>query len=128
MILFRYRAPGLPPEHSKYSRIFTKDFHLPALLPQYRPFLPPCCVQELVTYTHSCKKCLSVIERSHQSLQKTLDSSRTLQHMQTTLLQKRVADLQSSSQVQPHGPRQFRTGPLEVSRDVLESVGVSFSI
>ncbi|CAL8300487.1 unnamed protein product [Boreogadus saida] len=55
--------------------------------------------QELVTYTHSCKKCLSVIERSHQSLQKTLDGSRTLQHMQTTLLQKRVADLQSSSQV-----------------------------
>ena len=64
------------------------------------PCLPPCCVQELVTYTHSCKKCLSVIERSHQSLQKTLDGSRTLQHMQTTLLQKRVADLQSSSQVQ----------------------------
>ncbi|KAG7263156.1 hypothetical protein CRUP_038029, partial [Coryphaenoides rupestris] len=54
--------------------------------------------QELVTYTHSCKKCLAVIERSHQSIQKNLDASKTLQHMQTTLLQKRVSDLQSSSQ------------------------------
>uniref|UniRef100_A0A3B5AJU8 Nesprin-1 spectrin repeats region domain-containing protein n=1 Tax=Stegastes partitus TaxID=144197 RepID=A0A3B5AJU8_9TELE len=54
--------------------------------------------QELATFTHSCKKCLTVIERNHQTIQKTMNSSKTLQHMDMSLLQKRVADLQTSSQ------------------------------
>uniref|UniRef100_A0A3P8TBD4 Calponin-homology (CH) domain-containing protein n=1 Tax=Amphiprion percula TaxID=161767 RepID=A0A3P8TBD4_AMPPE len=54
--------------------------------------------QELVTFTHSCKKCLTVIERNHQTIQKIMNSSKTLQHMDMSLLQKRVADLQTSSQ------------------------------
>ncbi|XP_037550764.1 nesprin-1 [Nematolebias whitei] len=54
--------------------------------------------QELATCTHSCKKCLTVIERNHQSIQKIMSASNTLQHMDMSLLQKRVADLQSSSQ------------------------------
>lgn len=55
--------------------------------------------QELVTFTHSCKKCLTAIERNHQTIQKIMNSSNTLQYMDMSLLQKRVADLQSSSQV-----------------------------
>uniref|UniRef100_A0A8C7KDH8 Spectrin repeat containing, nuclear envelope 1b n=1 Tax=Oncorhynchus kisutch TaxID=8019 RepID=A0A8C7KDH8_ONCKI len=55
-------------------------------------------LQELVTFTQSCKKCLTVIENNHQSVQRTLDSSKTLQHLDMALLQKRVADLQASSQ------------------------------
>uniref|UniRef100_A0A3Q3KI06 Calponin-homology (CH) domain-containing protein n=1 Tax=Monopterus albus TaxID=43700 RepID=A0A3Q3KI06_MONAL len=54
--------------------------------------------QELATFTHSCKKCLTVIERNHQTIQKIMNSSKTLEHMDMTLLQKRVADLQASSQ------------------------------
>ncbi|KAK6304736.1 hypothetical protein J4Q44_G00253220 [Coregonus suidteri] len=54
--------------------------------------------QELVTFTQSCKKCLTVIENNHQSVQRTLDSSKTLQHLDMALLQKRAADLQASSQ------------------------------
>uniref|UniRef100_A0A8C7CRJ2 Spectrin repeat containing, nuclear envelope 1b n=1 Tax=Oncorhynchus kisutch TaxID=8019 RepID=A0A8C7CRJ2_ONCKI len=45
--------------------------------------------QELVTFTQSCKKCLTVIEKNHQGIQRTLDSSKTLQHMDMALLQKR---------------------------------------
>lgn len=56
-------------------------------------------LQELATFTHSCKKCLTVIERNHQTIQKIMNSSKTLQHMDMSLLQKRVADLQASSQV-----------------------------
>ncbi|MED6258394.1 Nesprin-1, partial [Ataeniobius toweri] len=54
--------------------------------------------QELATFTHSCKKCLTVIERNHQAIQKIMSTSKTLQHMDMSLLQKRVADLQTSSQ------------------------------
>lgn len=57
-------------------------------------------LQELATFTHSCKKCLTVIERNHQSIQKIMNGSKTLQHMDMSLLQKRVGDLQASSQVQ----------------------------
>lgn len=59
-------------------------------------------LQELVTFTQSCKKCLTVIENNHQSVQRILDSSKTLQHLDMALLQKRAADLQASSQVQYH--------------------------
>lgn len=55
--------------------------------------------QELATFTHSCKKCLAVIEMNHQTIQKIVHSNKTLQHMDMSLLQKRVADLQVSSQV-----------------------------
>lgn len=61
-------------------------------------------LQELATFTHSCKKCLTVIERNHQTIQKIMNSSKTLQHMDMGLLQKRVADLQASSQVNLKGP------------------------
>uniref|UniRef100_A0A3B4U182 Nesprin-1 spectrin repeats region domain-containing protein n=1 Tax=Seriola dumerili TaxID=41447 RepID=A0A3B4U182_SERDU len=44
-------------------------------------------------------KCLTVIERNHQTIQKIMNSSKTLQHMDMSLLQKRVGDLQASSQV-----------------------------
>uniref|UniRef100_A0A3Q4H2T0 Calponin-homology (CH) domain-containing protein n=1 Tax=Neolamprologus brichardi TaxID=32507 RepID=A0A3Q4H2T0_NEOBR len=54
--------------------------------------------QELATFTHSCKKCLTVIEKDHQTIQKIMHSSKTLEHMDMGLLQKRVADLQTSSQ------------------------------
>ncbi|TNN53340.1 Nesprin-1 [Liparis tanakae] len=54
--------------------------------------------QELVTFTHSCKKCLTAIERTHQNIQKIMSSSNMLEYMDMSLLQKRVADLQSSSQ------------------------------
>ncbi|KAF1374585.1 hypothetical protein PFLUV_G00230620 [Perca fluviatilis] len=54
--------------------------------------------QELVTFTHSCKKCLTAIERNQQTIQKIMSSSKTLQYMDMSLLQKRVADLQTSSQ------------------------------
>uniref|UniRef100_A0A3P9C6C0 Calponin-homology (CH) domain-containing protein n=1 Tax=Maylandia zebra TaxID=106582 RepID=A0A3P9C6C0_9CICH len=54
--------------------------------------------QELATFTHSCKKCLTVIEKDHQTIQKIMNSSKTLEHMDMGLLQKRVADLQTSSQ------------------------------
>lgn len=57
-----------------------------------------------MTFTHSCKKCLTVIERNHQTIQKIMSSSKTLQHMDMSLLQKRVADLQASSQVKTQGP------------------------
>lgn len=56
-------------------------------------------LQELVTFTQSCKKCLTVIEKNHQGIQRTLDSSKNLQHMDMALLQKRVVDLQASSRV-----------------------------
>ncbi|CAG13184.1 unnamed protein product, partial [Tetraodon nigroviridis] len=54
--------------------------------------------QELATFTHSCKKCLAVIEKNHQTIQKIVHSNKTLQHMDMKFLQKRVADLQVSSQ------------------------------
>lgn len=56
-------------------------------------------LQELATFTHSCKKCLAVIEKNHQTIQKIVHSNKTLQHMDMKFLQKRVADLQVSSQV-----------------------------
>lgn len=56
-------------------------------------------LQELATLTHSCKKCLTVIERTHQNIQRSLSSSGALQHLDLALLQKRVAELQTASQV-----------------------------
>uniref|UniRef100_A0A8C2F311 Calponin-homology (CH) domain-containing protein n=1 Tax=Cyprinus carpio TaxID=7962 RepID=A0A8C2F311_CYPCA len=54
--------------------------------------------QELVTYQQSCKKCLSVIDKNHQIILKSLDSSKNLKHLDTSLLERRITELQASSQ------------------------------
>uniref|UniRef100_A0AAV2JAL2 Calponin-homology (CH) domain-containing protein n=1 Tax=Knipowitschia caucasica TaxID=637954 RepID=A0AAV2JAL2_KNICA len=64
--------------------------------------------QELATFTHSCKKCLTVIEKNHQSIQKIMNTSKTLQYMDMGLLQKRVVDLQSASQTMINESNEWR--------------------
>ncbi|XP_029943268.1 nesprin-1-like [Salarias fasciatus] len=64
--------------------------------------------QELATFTHSCKKSLGAVERSHQSVQRVLSSSRALQHLDLRLLQGRVAQLQASSQNMIQDSTQWR--------------------
>ncbi|XP_056332375.1 LOW QUALITY PROTEIN: nesprin-1 [Danio aesculapii] len=54
--------------------------------------------QELVTYQQSCKKCLSVIDKNHQVILKSLDTSKNLKHLDTSLLERRITELQASSQ------------------------------
>uniref|UniRef100_A0A672NAB1 Nesprin-1-like n=1 Tax=Sinocyclocheilus grahami TaxID=75366 RepID=A0A672NAB1_SINGR len=54
--------------------------------------------QELVTYQQSCKKCLSVIDKNHQIILKSLDTSQNLKHLDTSLLERRITELQASSQ------------------------------
>uniref|UniRef100_A0A8C2JGH1 Calponin-homology (CH) domain-containing protein n=1 Tax=Cyprinus carpio TaxID=7962 RepID=A0A8C2JGH1_CYPCA len=54
--------------------------------------------QELVTYQQSCKKCLSVIDKNHQIILKSLDTSKNLKHLDTSLLERRISELQASSQ------------------------------
>uniref|UniRef100_A0A3B3D5A7 Nesprin-1 spectrin repeats region domain-containing protein n=1 Tax=Oryzias melastigma TaxID=30732 RepID=A0A3B3D5A7_ORYME len=54
--------------------------------------------QELATFTHSCRKCLTVIERNHQSVQRSVSGSAALHHLDLALLQRRVAELQTASQ------------------------------
>uniref|UniRef100_A0A8K9XYB1 Spectrin repeat containing nuclear envelope protein 1 n=1 Tax=Oncorhynchus mykiss TaxID=8022 RepID=A0A8K9XYB1_ONCMY len=56
------------------------------------PLLP----QDLLSQQQSCKMCLSVIERNLHSLQRTLSSSKALRNFDQTLLQKRVAEIQTS--------------------------------
>uniref|UniRef100_A0A673K6M2 Calponin-homology (CH) domain-containing protein n=1 Tax=Sinocyclocheilus rhinocerous TaxID=307959 RepID=A0A673K6M2_9TELE len=50
--------------------------------------------QELVTYQQSCKKCLSVIDKNHQIILKSLDTSKNLKHLDTSLLERRISELQ----------------------------------
>lgn len=52
-----------------------------------------------MTYQQSCKKCLAVIDKNYQLIMKALEGSKTLRHLDTSLLQKRVGELQASSQV-----------------------------
>uniref|UniRef100_A0A8C7FN26 Spectrin repeat containing nuclear envelope protein 1 n=1 Tax=Oncorhynchus kisutch TaxID=8019 RepID=A0A8C7FN26_ONCKI len=52
--------------------------------------------QDLLSQQQSCKMCLSVIERNLHSLQRTLSSSKALRNFDQTLLQKRVAEIQTS--------------------------------
>lgn len=52
-----------------------------------------------MTYQQSCKKCLTVIDKNHQVIMKALEGSKTLRHLDTSLLEKRVVELQASSQV-----------------------------
>ncbi|KAJ8275253.1 hypothetical protein COCON_G00098780 [Conger conger] len=54
--------------------------------------------QDLLTYQQSCKNCLSVMERHHQTVQRALGSTKTLRHFDKSLLQKRVQDLQATLQ------------------------------
>lgn len=55
--------------------------------------------QDLLNQQQSCKRCLSVIERNHHTLQKALSSSKVLRNFDLSLLQKRVAEIQGSAQV-----------------------------
>lgn len=59
------------------------------------PFFP----QDLLNQQQSCKRCLSVIERNHHTLQRVLSNSKVLRNFDLSLLQKRVAEIQSSAQV-----------------------------
>lgn len=52
-----------------------------------------------MTYQQSCKKCLSVIDKNHQVILKSLDTSKNLKHLDTSLLERRITELQASSQV-----------------------------
>ncbi|XP_067337447.1 nesprin-1 isoform X16 [Channa argus] len=54
--------------------------------------------QELVNQQQNCKRCLSVIERNHNTLQRELSTSKVLQNFDLSLLQKRVAEIQASAQ------------------------------
>uniref|UniRef100_A0A3Q4HQT3 Nesprin-1 spectrin repeats region domain-containing protein n=1 Tax=Neolamprologus brichardi TaxID=32507 RepID=A0A3Q4HQT3_NEOBR len=46
--------------------------------------------QDLLNHQQSCKRCLSVIERNHHSLQRALSTSKVLKNFDISLLQKRV--------------------------------------
>ncbi|XP_047184808.1 nesprin-1-like [Scophthalmus maximus] len=54
--------------------------------------------QDLLNQQQSCKRCLAVIERNHHTLQRTLCTSKVLRNFDLSLLQKRVAEIQSSAQ------------------------------
>ncbi|MEQ2294229.1 hypothetical protein AMECASPLE_001811, partial [Ameca splendens] len=55
-------------------------------------------LQDLLNQQQSCKRCLSVIERNHQTLQKSLGNSKVLRNFDMSLLQKRLSEIQGSSQ------------------------------
>uniref|UniRef100_A0A3B1IR95 Calponin-homology (CH) domain-containing protein n=1 Tax=Astyanax mexicanus TaxID=7994 RepID=A0A3B1IR95_ASTMX len=79
----------------KASRITsTRDSETPG------DFKQKC--QELVTYQQSCKKCLTVIDKNHQIIMKALESSKTLKHLDTSLLQKRVAMVKETTEWKKH--------------------------
>lgn len=59
----------------------------------------PECPQELLNQQQNCKRCLSVIERNHHTLQRALSTSKVLRNFDLSLLQKRVAEIQGSAQV-----------------------------
>ncbi len=65
--------------------------------------------QELVTYQQSCKKCLSVIDKNHQIILKSLDTSKNLKPLDTSLLERRISELQASSQVGTHRQVSYTT-------------------
>ncbi|RXM34941.1 Nesprin-1 [Acipenser ruthenus] len=54
--------------------------------------------QELLVCQENCKKSLAVIGKNSQSIQRVLSSSKTLQHFDRSMLQKRTADLQATLQ------------------------------
>ncbi|XP_074471049.1 nesprin-1-like isoform X2 [Sebastes fasciatus] len=54
--------------------------------------------QDLLNQQQSCKRCLSVIERNHHTLQRALSTSKVLRNFDLSLLQKRVTEIQGSAQ------------------------------
>ncbi|MGH0114382.1 UNVERIFIED_CONTAM: hypothetical protein FKN15_005783 [Acipenser sinensis] len=54
--------------------------------------------QELLVCQENCKKSLAVIGKNSQSFQRVLASSKTLQHFDCSMLQKRIDDLQVNLQ------------------------------
>ncbi|XP_076011028.1 nesprin-1-like [Genypterus blacodes] len=54
--------------------------------------------QELLNQQQGCKRCLSVIERNHHTLQRALSTSKVLRNFDLSLLQKRLVEIQSSAQ------------------------------
>ncbi|CAB1447009.1 unnamed protein product [Pleuronectes platessa] len=54
--------------------------------------------QDLLNQQQNCKRCQSVIERNHHTLHRTLSNSKVLRNFDLSLLQKRVAEIQSSAQ------------------------------
>lgn len=59
--------------------------------------------QDLLNQQQSCKRCLSVIERNYHTLQRALSTSKVFRNFDLFLLQKRVAEIQSSAQVCAEG-------------------------
>ncbi|KAM4529485.1 nesprin-1 isoform 3-T3 [Fundulus diaphanus] len=55
-------------------------------------------LQDLLSQQQSCKRCLSVIERNHHTLQRALGNSKVLRNFDMSVLQKRVSEIQGSSQ------------------------------
>lgn len=55
--------------------------------------------KDLLNQQQSCKRCLSVIERNHHTLQRALSNSKVLRNFDLSVLQKRVAEIQVSAQV-----------------------------
>ncbi|XP_037541085.1 nesprin-1 [Nematolebias whitei] len=53
---------------------------------------------ELLNQQQSCKRCVSVVERNHYTLQRMLTNSKVLRNFDLLLLQKRVAEIQGSLQ------------------------------
>lgn len=62
-------------------------------------YLFPQFPQDLLNQQQSCKRCLSVIERNHHTLQRALSASKVLRNFDLSVLQKRVAEIQVSAQV-----------------------------
>nr|XP_029132983.1 nesprin-1-like [Labrus bergylta] len=54
--------------------------------------------QDLFNQQQTCKRCLSVIERNYNTLQRLLSNSKVLRNFDLSQLQKRVAEIQASAQ------------------------------
>ncbi|GLD49390.1 nesprin-1-like protein [Lates japonicus] len=54
--------------------------------------------QDLLNQQQICKRCLSVIERNHHTLQRSLSTSKVIRNFDLSLLHKRVAEIQGSAQ------------------------------
>lgn len=55
--------------------------------------------QDLLNQQQNCKRCLSVIERNHHTVQRLISNSKSLRNFDQSLLQKRVLEIQSAAQV-----------------------------
>ncbi|XP_061126959.1 nesprin-1-like [Syngnathus typhle] len=73
-------------------RISAADPHTPS------PTLLGHKWQDFLNQQQSCKRCLAVIERNHNTVQRALSNSKVLQNFETGLLQKKLAEVQGSAQ------------------------------